>query len=76
MSMPLLELPVIAAALLLQPAHESPSPRPPCASRHAATVADCCVHLPDWEARKESPPRERPAQSPGKAEGGTEHGNS
>lgn len=53
MPLPLLELPIIATAFILQPATDTfarPAP-PPCSRRHPATVADCCLHLEAWDRR-------------------------
>ncbi|WP_156028625.1 hypothetical protein [Sphingobium chlorophenolicum] len=51
MPLPLLELPIIATAFILQPAADASarSAPSPCGGRHPQTVADCCVHLPDWD---------------------------
>ncbi len=53
MPLPLLELPIIATAFILQPSpNPSTHPTPtPCSGQHPQTVADCCVHLTDWDRR-------------------------
>ena len=71
MPLPLLELPVIATALLLHPPEKSPSRPIPCAFQHPATIADCCVHFRDGEASVDQGskvPRQLPArESEGRA---------
>ncbi|WP_298672379.1 hypothetical protein [uncultured Sphingomonas sp.] len=65
MPLPLLELPVIATALLLHPSETPPSRPMQCASRHPATIADCCVHFRDGEVnvdRASRVPQQLPAQ--------------
>jgi hypothetical protein len=53
MPLPLLELPIIATAFILQPATDTPArPAPsPCGGRHPPTVADCCLHLETGDRR-------------------------
>lgn len=65
MPLPLLELPAIAAAVLLHPSQSPPARPISCASQQSHTIADCCVHFRDGESSGErirSAPRQEPAQ--------------
>ena len=65
MPLPLLELPVIATALMLHPSETPPSRPMSCASQHPATIADCCVHFREDLVRVDragSAARQLPAQ--------------
>lgn len=73
MPLPLLELPIIATAFILQPAADT-SARPassPCGGRHPTTVADCCVRLEALDRRANliplTPLRDTPRDSERKA---------
>jgi hypothetical protein len=65
MSLPLLELPVIATAFLLHPSEKPPARPMPCASQHPPAVADCCVHFREDQVRVDrasTVPQQLPAQ--------------
>ncbi|MCW2351777.1 hypothetical protein [Sphingobium sp. B12D2B] len=73
MPLPLIELPIIATAFILEPA-ANPSTRPapiPCGGQHPRTVADCYVHLADWDRHLDlvliTPLRDTPKDSERKA---------
>lgn len=68
MPLPLLELPVIATALLLHPSEKPPARPMPCASQHPATIADCCVHFREDQVRVDRAsgvPQQLPAHESG-----------